>query len=179
MVFRYVGTKFGPIYAFLVILGQIWAFLAHFIPCPTKKQGAKVFFLLCGYQKRGGGRVKAKMGLCRGGEVWRIMSHFFTLPLLGMFSLDFRSRGSGIKYHRQWKIYLFGSVNIQGFSISEATATIVRFHHHNQQQLLSTRSQVKPIVRMSMTFINNVETLMCRMMMLMMWMIWMIWVSIA
>ena len=145
MVFRYVGTKFGHIYAFLVILGQIWAFLAHFIPCPTKKQGAKVFFPLCGYVKRGA-RVKAKMGHCRGRGVWRVMSHFFYPAPSWHVCLDFRSRGRGIKYHRQWKIYLFGSVNIQGFSISGATATIVRFHHHNQQQLLLTRSQVTPIV---------------------------------
>ena len=45
-------AKFGPKYAFLVILGQILAFLAHFIPCPTKKQGAKVYFRYLG-TKRG------------------------------------------------------------------------------------------------------------------------------
>ena len=36
-------AKFGPKYAVLVILGQILAFLAHFVPCPTKllrEQGA-------------------------------------------------------------------------------------------------------------------------------------------
>ena len=31
-------AKFGPKYAFLVILGQILAFFAHFVQCPTKKQ---------------------------------------------------------------------------------------------------------------------------------------------
>ena len=31
-------AKFGPNYAFVIILGQILAFLSHFIPCPTKKQ---------------------------------------------------------------------------------------------------------------------------------------------
>ena len=31
-------AKFGPKYAFLVILGQILPFFAHFIQCPTKKQ---------------------------------------------------------------------------------------------------------------------------------------------
>ena len=31
-------AKFGPKYAFLVILGQILAFFAHFVPCPTKNQ---------------------------------------------------------------------------------------------------------------------------------------------
>ena len=61
-------AKFGPIYAFLVILGQILAFLAHFIPCPAKKQGAKVFFSVMWVPKEGG-RVRAKMGLCKGGGV--------------------------------------------------------------------------------------------------------------
>ena len=40
-------------YVFLVILGQILAFLAHFVPCLTKiqcKQGAQVVIPLCGYQ---------------------------------------------------------------------------------------------------------------------------------
>merc|ERR1711994_124841 len=54
-VFRYVGyktfdfsskkrffcpktTKFGPKLAFLVIMGQILPFFAHFVQCPTKKQ---------------------------------------------------------------------------------------------------------------------------------------------
>ena len=41
-------AKFGPKYAFLVILGQIMAFFAHFVPCTTKKQCAQVGFLLCG-----------------------------------------------------------------------------------------------------------------------------------
>ena len=39
-------AKFGPKFAFLVILGQILSFLAHLVPCPTKKQceqGAQVF----------------------------------------------------------------------------------------------------------------------------------------
>ena len=31
-------AKFGQKYAFLVILGQILAFFAHFVPCLTKKQ---------------------------------------------------------------------------------------------------------------------------------------------
>ena len=31
-------TKFGPKLAFLVIFGQILAFLAHLVSCPTKKQ---------------------------------------------------------------------------------------------------------------------------------------------
>ena len=46
-------AKFGPKYTFVVIFGQILAFLAHLVPCPTKKQckqGAYVFFTLCGYQ---------------------------------------------------------------------------------------------------------------------------------
>ena len=40
-------AKFGPKYAYLVILGQILPFLAHFVQCPTKKQceqGAQVGF---------------------------------------------------------------------------------------------------------------------------------------
>ena len=40
-------AKFGPMYAFLVILGQIMAFSAHLIPCPAKKQceqGGRVVF---------------------------------------------------------------------------------------------------------------------------------------
>ena len=42
-------AKFGQKYAFLVILGQILAFFAHFVPCLTKKQwqqGALVGFPL-------------------------------------------------------------------------------------------------------------------------------------
>ena len=38
---RVFGPKtviFSPKYAFLVILSQILAFLAHLVPCPTKKQ---------------------------------------------------------------------------------------------------------------------------------------------
>ena len=31
-------AKFGPKYAFLVILGQIWTFSPLFVPCPIKKQ---------------------------------------------------------------------------------------------------------------------------------------------
>ena len=34
-------AKFGQKYDFLVILGQMLAFLAHFVPCPTKKQCKK------------------------------------------------------------------------------------------------------------------------------------------
>ena len=44
-------AKFGPKYAFLVILGQIFAFFAHFVQRLTKKQceqGALVGFLLTG-----------------------------------------------------------------------------------------------------------------------------------
>ena len=44
-------AKFGPKSAFLVILGQILPFFAHFVQCPTKnkfEQGAWVGFLLCG-----------------------------------------------------------------------------------------------------------------------------------
>ena len=68
MVFRYVGTKtfasspksqdfwpkkakFSPKYVFLVILGRRLAFLAHFVPCPTKTQcekGAQVVFSYVG-----------------------------------------------------------------------------------------------------------------------------------
>ena len=33
-IFGHKTGKFGPKYAFLVILGQILAFLAHFVPCP-------------------------------------------------------------------------------------------------------------------------------------------------
>ena len=46
-------AKIGQKYAFLVILGQILAFLAHFVPCRSKnqcEQGAQVGFLLCGLQ---------------------------------------------------------------------------------------------------------------------------------
>ena len=38
---RIFGPKtanFGPKYAFVVILGEILAFLAHLVPCPTKKK---------------------------------------------------------------------------------------------------------------------------------------------
>ena len=62
--FRYVGTKllfppvkikifgtkmakFGPNYAFLVILGRILAFLAHLVPCPTKNNAKKVPSWFC------------------------------------------------------------------------------------------------------------------------------------
>ena len=31
-------AKIGPKYAFLVILGQILPFFAHFVQCPTKNQ---------------------------------------------------------------------------------------------------------------------------------------------
>ena len=37
-------AKFGPKCAFLVILGQILAFSALFVPCPTKKQPTFTFF---------------------------------------------------------------------------------------------------------------------------------------
>ena len=39
MKIRFFGlktVKFGPKYAFLVILGQILPFFAHFVQCPTK-----------------------------------------------------------------------------------------------------------------------------------------------
>ena len=42
MVYVKGASLFGPKYAFLVILGQISAFSALFVPCPTKKQGAQV-----------------------------------------------------------------------------------------------------------------------------------------
>merc|ERR1712223_1578910 len=44
-------AKFGPKSAFLVILGQILPFFAHFVECPTRNQcelGASVGFPLCG-----------------------------------------------------------------------------------------------------------------------------------
>ena len=37
-IFGLKTAKFGPKLAFLVILGQIFVFLAHFVPCLTKKQ---------------------------------------------------------------------------------------------------------------------------------------------
>ena len=33
-----VTGRFGPNYAFLVILGQILPFFAHFVQCPAKNQ---------------------------------------------------------------------------------------------------------------------------------------------
>ena len=36
-------AKFGPNYAFLVILGQILAFLIHLVPCPANKSMRKWF----------------------------------------------------------------------------------------------------------------------------------------
>ena len=37
-IFGLKTAKFGPKLAFLVILGQIFVFLAHFVPCLTEKQ---------------------------------------------------------------------------------------------------------------------------------------------
>ena len=37
-IFGQKMANFGPNYAFLVILGKILAFFAHFVPCLTKKQ---------------------------------------------------------------------------------------------------------------------------------------------
>ena len=55
-IFGSKTAKFGPKLALLVILGQILAFLAHLMPCPTKKAmqaGCLCIggFLICGYQK--------------------------------------------------------------------------------------------------------------------------------
>ena len=36
--YGYKTVKIGPKYSFLVILGQIFPFFAHFVQCPTKKQ---------------------------------------------------------------------------------------------------------------------------------------------
>ena len=38
-------TKIGPKYAFLVILGQILPFFAHFVQCPTKNQCEQIGIL--------------------------------------------------------------------------------------------------------------------------------------
>ena len=43
-IFDPITAKFGPKCAFLVILGQILAFSALFVPCPTKKQPTFTFF---------------------------------------------------------------------------------------------------------------------------------------
>ena len=46
-------AKFGQEYAFFVILGQILAFLAHLVLCPTQKTmqtRCLSGFLICGYQ---------------------------------------------------------------------------------------------------------------------------------
>ena len=37
-IFGLKPAKFGPKYAFVVNLGQILAFFAHFVPCPTNNQ---------------------------------------------------------------------------------------------------------------------------------------------
>jgi hypothetical protein len=41
MIFGQKTAKLGPKFAFLVILGQILPFFAHFVQCPTKKQCEK------------------------------------------------------------------------------------------------------------------------------------------
>ena len=52
-VFGPKPAKFGPKYAFLVILGQIMAFLIHLVLCPTIeiiRTRCVGGFLICGYQ---------------------------------------------------------------------------------------------------------------------------------
>ena len=56
---KYFGPKtvqFGPKVSFFVILSQILAFLAHLMPCPTKKTVRTRClggFMICGYQSYG------------------------------------------------------------------------------------------------------------------------------
>ena len=77
-LFRPKMAKFGPKSAFLVILGQILPFFAHFVQCPTKnqcEQGAWVGFRYVG-NKTFDFSSKKKDFLPKNDQIW---------PKIGIF----------------------------------------------------------------------------------------------
>ena len=125
MIFGPKIAKFGPIYAFLVILGQILAFypLIYFISTNTCSWTVLVFFLLL--KKHDIGCVIACYSILLLGIVWLVeCSALFLAQCIALFLSGVASS------HRWFKHSITGNTLIHSFSITGYRVLSIIYCHY-------------------------------------------------